>query len=291
MISKDQLIFDTTDADTIAASDSVGAFVRSSDGTLIDHSNVGGKNALDVNIAGGASLEVDLDHTEDSVRLGDGTDFYTSTTVGADIGLDVNLINASIDVTATDLDIRDLTQTDEITAFQGGTWDIGTLTSITNDVNISDGGNSITVDSVDLDIRDLTAASDSVQSNLFDGAGTALTSTLVGADQALDVNVANEIAINDAALANTAIANAALTLASADTAQDIVASPLANRKYLYIKNMDNKEIYIGASGVTAANGFPMSPKSIAELRIGAAVDIEFVGASGATPDIRTMELS
>ena len=246
MISKDQLVFDTTDADTIAASDNVGAFIRSSDGTLITHTLVGGKEALDVNIAGGVSIEVDLDHTEDSVRLGNGTDFLTSTTVGGDIGLDVNLINASIAVTATDLDIRDL-----------------------------------------------TAASDSVQAWAYDGAGTALTSTLVGADQALDVNVvaSEELTVNDAALANVAIANAANTLSVAGTAQDVVATPLANRKYLYIKNMSNRAIYLGASGVTTANGFPMSPSAIAELRIGAAVDIEFVGESGQTPNIRTMELS
>ena len=123
-------------------------------------------------------------------------------------------------VTATDLDIRDLTASDIVTAVQAthdnlnlnanlqvgdadvangnpvpisdaggsltvdgtvaatqsGTWDIGTvttLTGITNDVNIADGGNSITVDAVDLDIRDLTAASDSVQANLFDATGAA----------------------------------------------------------------------------------------------------------------------
>lgn len=59
--------------------------------------------------------------------------------------LDVNVANATIAVT------------------QSGTWDIGTLTSITNDVNIADGGNSITVDASDLDIRDLTSASDSIE--------------------------------------------------------------------------------------------------------------------------------
>lgn len=83
-------------------------------------------------------------------------------------------------VTATDLDIRALTNADVVTiedgggsitvdgtvaATQSGTWDIGTvttLTSITNDVNIADGGNSITVDAVDLDIRDLAFATDTV---------------------------------------------------------------------------------------------------------------------------------
>jgi hypothetical protein len=90
-----------------------------------------------------------------------------------------------------------------VAATQSGTWDIGTLTQITNDVNIADGGNSITVDAVDLDIRnllfatdkvdvsgssvtvsatdldirDLDAASDSVQANLFDEAGVAYSLT------------------------------------------------------------------------------------------------------------------
>lgn len=264
MIAKEQLVFDTTDATSIAHSDKVGSHTLAGDGTLIGSQNVNSEdwlntasilydeagaaisdaNPLAVSVKDGVNVEVDLSHVDDSLALGDGTDLFTSTTVGADIGLDVNIINASLTVTATDLDIRDL-----------------------------------------------TAASDSVASNLFDGAGTALTSTLVGADQALDVNVANDISINDAALADTAIANAANTLSVADTAQDIVASPLASRKYLYVRNMDNKKIYIGSTGVSAANGFPMSPGSVAEFRVGASVDIEFVGSSGSTPEIRTLELS
>lgn len=263
---KDQLIFDVTEVND---SDNVGAFIRSSDGTLIDHeqinsvnrlsvdstmkdgagvaltsSLVGGKQALDVSIVDGVNVEVDLSHLDDSVRLGDGTDFFTSTTVGADIGLDVNIINASIEVTATDLDIRDL-----------------------------------------------TAVSDSVQSHLYDGAGTAITSTLVGADQALDVNVVNEIEVNDSALANTAIANASNTLATAGTSQDVVASALASRKYLGIHNVSNTRAFIGASGVTSANGFPISPGSTLWLRAGDAIDIEFVGRPARTPEIRTLEIS
>ena len=54
---------------------------------------------------------------------------------------------------------------------------VATVTTITDDVNIADGGNSITVDAVDLDIRDLVAASDSVQANLFDEAGVAYSAT------------------------------------------------------------------------------------------------------------------
>lgn len=50
-----------------------------------------------------------------------------------------------------------------VAATQSGTWNIGTVTSITNDVNIADGGNSITVDAVALDIRTITKATDSIQ--------------------------------------------------------------------------------------------------------------------------------
>lgn len=312
-ISKTKLVFDVTDVDTIAASDSVGAYLRASDGTLLTHSDVGGKKALDVSIADGVNVEVDLSHVDDSVRLGDGTSFFTSTSENGDIALDVHISNSSIEVTATDLDIRDLAfgtdsvdvsgsevsldaatlaALETINAVQSGVWDIGTvttLTSITNDVNIADGGNSITVDAVDFDIRDLTAASDSIASHLFDGAGTALTSTLVGADQALDVNLVNTISINDAALADTAIASAAKTIAVADTAEDIISSPLANRKYLFVMNDGNKTVYVGPSGVTAANGFPLSPSVAMELRAGASVDIEFVGPVASK--IRTLELS
>lgn len=303
-----KLTFDVTDADTIAASASVGAFVRSSDGTLIDHQNVNSENWLNVasllyddsgapinssnplpvDVTGGVNVEVDLSHVDDSVALGDGTNLLTSTTVGADIGLDVNLINASIAVTATDLDIRDLVYTsDSVTAYQGGTWDIGTLTSITNDVNIADGGNSITVDAVDLDIRDLTAASDSVAAWLADGAGTALTSTLVGSDQALDVNV---VQISDPALANVAIATAQNALDAANTAEDAVASPLSNRKYLFITNIGNKTIYIGPSGVSDSDGYPIHRDDEVILRAGSAIDIEWVG-SNTNQKIATLELS
>jgi hypothetical protein len=282
---KDQLIFDTTDADTIADSDSVGAFLRASDGTLLTHTDVGGKKALDVNIAAGVNVEVDLSHLDDSIRLGDGTSFFTSTSENGDISLDVHMSNTSIAVTATDLDIRDLVFATDKVDVSGST-----IVSITNDVNIADGGNSITVDAVDLDIRDITAVSDSIASHLFDGAGTALTSTLVSGDQALDVNVVNEIAVNDAALADTAILSAADTLAAAGTAEKVVASNLSARKYLSIYNNDNRKMYIGGSGVDATNGFPVSPGSYVELRAGAAVDVYYDSAKNGHA-IRTLELS
>jgi len=204
-----QLVFDTTDANTIADSDSVGAYIRSSDGTRITHTNDAGNSkdrldvlsvladeagnpvsvtggALDINVASG-NLSVDLVHTSDSVRLGDGTTLHTGTTVGSDHGLDV-------------------------------------------------------------------------------------------------------YNLNDPGTADTAIANAANTLAVASTAEDVVASPLANRKRLFIYNEGNRTIHIGATGVTAANGFPLDPSNTIELLAGPSIDIEWVGPNTAQ-EIRTLELS
>lgn len=265
---KTQLVFDTSDATSIAHSDSVGAYLRSSDGTLLTHTTVGGKEALDVRVAEGINVEVDLSHVDDSVAIGDGTDLL-------DINADGS-INAV--VSATDLDIRDLSASQDNVAISDGTDTMG--------VN-ADGSINAVVTATQLDIDDLNATDDAVQAWTFDGSGNAIGST----GGSLDVNVTNTITVSDAALADTAIAAAANTLDAADTAEDIVASPLASRKYLLIQNMDNKRIYIGQSGVSAANGFPISPGAMLELRAGPSVDIEFVGSASQTPEIRTLELS
>jgi hypothetical protein len=306
---KDHLIFDTTNATTRADTDNVGAFVRAGDdGTVIGH-------------------------VSDALK--------------------VNLSNASIAVTATDLDIRDLTQADEVTVFQGtDPWVIG------------DGGGSITVDGTVTITDDANKAEDSAHASgdigkfmlavrndadtslvsadgdyaplqvdengflkvsaevtvqagdaefLEDSAHTsgdaglhmlavrqdtlAASTSADGDYSSLKVNALGRlyvdvgtISTSDAALANTAIANAAETLDVAATAQNAVASPLANRKYLWIYNKDNQGMFIGASGVTSANGFPVSPGSYIELRAGAAVDVEFVSPK-VNHEIRTLELS
>ena len=97
--------------------------------------------------------------------------------------------------------------------------------------------------------------------------------------------------VSDAAEANTAIANDKETLAVAGTAQVAVASAIANRKYLYVYNSDNTTVYLGAAGVTAANGFPLSPGSYMEFRAGTGISPYFVGQATKTPTIRHLELA
>jgi hypothetical protein len=209
--------------------------------------------ALDVNVASGA-LAVDLDHTEDSVRLGDGTSFFTSTSENGDIALDVHISNT------------------EIAVVQGtdSPW------------SIDDGGGSITVDAVDLDIRDLNFATDSVTSRLQDGSGNAITSTA----GALDVNIAS--AAQDTATANTAIAFGATSITTSAT--DIAGTDLANRKYLHLANEGNKKAYLGDATVTDTTGFPISPGEKQLYRAGAAINMHAITTAG-TADMRRLELS
>ena len=278
---KDHLIFDTTNATTIADSDSVGVFVRAGDdGTLIGH-------------------------VSDALK--------------------VNLTNTSIAVTATDLDIRDLTQTDEITVFQGTSpWvvsatdlDIRNLDYSQDNVAIKGAtGNQLVVNAdgsinVNADISVVNGsdkAEDSAHASGDIGTyilavrqDTLANSVSADGDYAsLKVNNvgslytyitgSDPLTINDAALANTAIASAAETLDAANTAQNIIVSPLASRKYLWVYNNDNQKMWIGQSGVTSADGFPISPGSYMELRAGAAVDIEFVSTK-INHEIRTLEIS
>lgn len=260
-----RLVFDVTDADTIAASSSVGAFVRAADGTLIGH-------------------------VSDALK--------------------VNFTNSSLAVTATDLDIRDLTSaSDSIAAVQSGTWNIGTLGTITNVVHVDDNSGSLTVDgtvaatqsgswtvaatqsgtwsatvtATDLDIRDLNATSDAVAAYVKDGSGNAIGSTSGALNVYMSggsIDVQNE--------ANTAIENTAASVTTTSAA--LLSSQLANRKFMFVQNLGSKLTYIGKPGVSAANGMQLAPGMIFEFELGPALSLHAVSQAG-TQDVRVMELS
>lgn len=147
------------------AVDVSGSTVRLQDSAGNNITSTGG--ALDVNIASGVTLEVNLDQTNDSVQVY-GSDLTAPIATNAlgqlqvDIltlpaltfatdSVDVSGSNVNAVVTATALDIRALLYTyDSITAYQGGgAWDVsGSSVSVSNfpltqDVNIV---SSITLD-------------------------------------------------------------------------------------------------------------------------------------------------
>lgn len=250
-IALSKLVFDPAAA---AETANVGAYLRASDGTLLTHTDVGGKKALDVRLAEGVNVEVDLAHTDDSVRLGDGTAFFTSTSENSDIALDVHISNTSILVTASDLDIRNLTNVDVVTAEQGTSpW----VVSATN-----------------LDIRDLTHVSDSIKI----GDGTDL----------LAVNTDGSINTKPAGASTAAYAAVSITT----TATDIVGTDLANRIQILVQNNStSKDVFVGSNAsVTVANGIKLSPGASIVLDAGAGINLHGITASG-TADVRYLELA
>lgn len=277
-LSKDRLIFDPADA---TESDNIGAYLRAgSDGDLLSSTNVGGKEALDV-----------------------------------------NLVNASVVVSATDLDIRDLdSATDSVTAIQGTSpWVIG------------DGGGSITVDgavtvaATDLDIRDLSHTQDSIQI----GDGTDLLA--VNADGSINVNLTDDGVADDAADAGNplkvgsravsgALAAVSATNDRADLLSDmyrrvyvndspnigaasdtvevdnaaevsLAASPLAGRRRMMIQNLGPNDIYVGPTGLAVADGLRVGKGATLSLDLGQNVELFAISASATASDVRVFELA
>lgn len=265
-----RLVFDPTDANTLAASSSIGAFVRAgTDGDLIGSETLNSlewlrvtgpiidssgnevgvtSNALDVNIASG-SISFAYDYDEDTAHTtGDSGVFTLSVRVD-----DLTAVPASV-LAGTEGDYQ---------AF------------------ITDANGALYVAGNQFDIDDLNATDDAVQAWAFDGTGNAIGSTA----GALDVNIASGDI--DDSLANTAVAFSATAVST--TAVNIVTSALANRKWVYMANEGNKTLYIGSSTTT---GFPLHAGMQIEMRLGASVEPQIIGGTGASSeDLRVMELS
>jgi hypothetical protein len=358
---KDHLIFDVTDATSIHDSDSVGAYVRASDGTLITHHTDGGSQALDVHVTNPTNVNVDINGIYDgstnllpanvgligSSRAAPGlanqTLQFTGAAPSADgvlsniIAQDVNsfgmlwngsswdrapgdaTIGAKVSLTNTSIAVTQSTSPWVVS----GTVDLssGTLAALESitvqnpggagAVNIQDGGNSITVDgSVSITGTAAVTQSGTWTVGLSEdhnygtvGANTLRTAAQIGnatgaADfnsgvttaQTLRVTLAsdNSITTSDAALANSTVISTAKSIAV--TVASAVTSPLTGRKYLWIYNNSNKQIFIGGATASLANGFPISPGSYMEMRAGAAAAVGFIGQA-ASGDIRTLEAS
>lgn len=191
---------------------------------------VNADGSVDTNFAAGSAVEI-TDGTETLLINPDGS------------------LNAT--VTATDLDIRDLTSaTDSVEVLQAthdnlnlnanlqvGDADVANI----NPVPISDANGSLTVDATDLDIRDLTAATDTV--SIGDGTETAL------------VSVAGELQVKDDG------AIALLTTIDGDTSNlDVALSTRATEATLsainskLVDGTDIGDVTINnAAGVSAVN--------------------------------------
>lgn len=263
MVGKERLVFDPANA---SEGDKIAGYLYGAGGTLITSTTVGPDEGLDVNVLNTITVQAtdldirDLSHTQDSVKVGDGTDFLA---VNADGSINITDNGGSITVDGTVAATQSGSWT--VAATQSGTWTIDSIT------------NPVTVSATDLDIRDLSHTQDSVKI----GDGTDFLA--INADGSI-----NTVSTGDPALANVALAASATSVTTSAT--NLVASALSGRKYLFVQNLGNRSIYLGGSGVAIGTGFRLSPGAALDARIGAAVSLYAITDSG-TQDVRNLELS
>lgn len=269
MINKDKLVFDPAD---LAASDDVGAYLRSSDGTLLTHTDVGGKKSLDVFVAN--EIDVAISHLTDSIRIGDGVDLLEVNPDGS--------INAV--VTATDLDIRNIVATQDNIAIRNSTNANELLINADGSINVNA---DISIVNGHEKLEDQAHLSGDVGSYVLAvRQDTLVVDTSASGDYAsFKVDALGRLQTNDAA--QDALFSA-VTVTTAATA--LVASPLANRRKILVQNVSTRTIYVGEAGVTTATGIRLAAGSSIELEAAPQISL-FAIAQGGSADVRVLELA
>lgn len=248
-ITLDELIFDPANPDDGA---NVGATLRGADGTVIGNTG----DALKVDIGAVADLDIrDLDAAQDNVAISDGTDTLEINADGS--------INATVN--ATDLDIRD-------------------LSFATDSVDVS--GSNVNVSATDLDIRDLTFATDSVDVSNSTNVGVTATDLdirdLSFATDSVDVSGSE---VKDDAFGS--FQNSAQTITN--TASQIAATPLTDRRNITIQNLGNRPIFLGNSNaVTDSTGIRIPRGASVELKAKDTATLWALTPNG-TADVRILE--
>lgn len=204
------------------------------------------------------SIQADLH----SIKISDGSN---------DLAIDASgfitaNINGSVTVTATDLDIRDLSASQDNVAISDGT---DTLA-----VN-ADGSINSVVTATDLDVRDLTHVSDSIKV----GDGTEFLA--INADGSINVNtVVDNISTWQYSAATVT-----------NTAGELAATPFAGRDKMIIQNLGSQDVYLGDdNAVTTATGIKLPKGSSMELNFEEDANVFAITASG-TADVRIGEFA
>lgn len=248
-----KLVYDSSDADTLAASDFAGAHLYAGD-TKLTMTSSGGKDALDVNIINAITVDLDGVYDVSDNPLPDNAGLIAHTRSASPSAVEqVERTTAGVasadDVVAANVHGLDVNAFNMI--FDGTNWD--RLRGTAGALNINDGGNSITVD---------------------DGAGS------------LTVDFTS-----DPALANVGyLATRKTNIADVEVA--LLASQLAGRKYFLGMNNSHKSIeIINPSGAFGA-GFPIYPGVYQMLRAGPALNFKVIGPTGAVGlDFAVLELA
>jgi len=237
------------------------------------------------------------------------------------MGLDLNSLNAalhSIEVKDAAGNALAIDASGNLSVKQSGTWDIGTVGTITNVVHVDDNAGSLTVDASDLDIRDLNSASDSI-SAVQSGTWTVGVSSMpadvdirdlaytqdsvtahLAANSIVNLNDGTDaLAINadgsiniQGSVATTPDAYDVWQVKSVsvtNTATQLDATPLAGRLNCVIQNLGNQDAYFGPSNaVTTSNGLLIAKGFSQEIALGDGATIYGI-TSASTSDIRLAE--
>lgn len=184
-----------------------------------------------------------------------------STDVSGTDGLNVNVLN-TITVTATDLDIRDLTH-------------------VSDSIKIGDGTDFLAVNadgSINVNLTDDSIADDAVDAgNPFKVGGRAYsTATALGALSAsgdrgdLLMDLYRQVFVRDSH--DVAAVFTEETVGA--TAAEILATPTAGRKTVLLQNQSNDDIWLGFDNTVAVdNGIKIPKNASMEFKFGASIDL------------------
>ena len=288
-VSSQQLAVEADGSINVNAAFAPGSKVRLTDG--VDDSEINASGELQVRdddantLLGTIDADTSSIATDASTIAGDTTSIDSKLVDGNDIG-DVTINNAagaaavniqdggnsitvdgSVTVSATDLDIRDLTSvSDSVEVLQDTHDDLNVNANMQvgdadvangNPVPISDAGGSLTVDATDLDIRDLTHVSDSTKIGdgtdflavNSDGSINVIVSEDVPGDEIVDYNTSAAVA-KDASVNHDYTVTAAKTF----TGQNVWISGSGKLKVQVLVNGSVK--FVGFNS-TANNNIPI----------------------------------
>lgn len=162
-----------------------------------------------------------------------------------------------------------------VAATQSGTWNIGTLGTITNVVHVDDNAGSITVDATALDIRALSNATDSVTAH--QGGSWTVAATQSGSWTVSTI---------PGAFASWQTSKVSVT----SSATQIAATPLTNRAKMIVQNLGSSDCFVSNSNSVTANDLKLPKGSSFEIELAAGASLYAITASGST-DVRVAEFA
>jgi hypothetical protein len=252
-LTLDRLIFDSTSVATADASPNVGSYLRAgSDGDLISSTNIGGKEALDVNLVGGADSGIFAE--DDAHTTGDNGQFILAVRKDAQ----GSLVSADGDYAPMQVDAQ------------------GRLRVITDIDLVGDMVGDDEVDSED-PLK--------IGGHAYDQSA-ALGSIAAGDKGNLAMDRYRRTFINDA----PAIAAASVEVTTGLTEVALPTTALAGRTRMIIQNVSDKPVYVGPTGVTVGSGLQIDKGATLSLEIGQGVTLYGICGT-ASKAVRVFELA